>query len=265
MSQQTAASASGSVSTPASVTPSTRVWPANWRLLLTLAVIASLLIGFFGGRAYEKSTRYDVYWLLGATINANLEGPYLDVVYPGGPASQAGLISGDHIGAIDGRPVTTADKARREIGEHGPGDLVQLTIRRDGIVQQVPVMLGFIVVVRPEPIDPTIVVWPVEPPPPPLPNTFQEGRLGVYYRMIEAGDPFGVDHGALIITAWPGGPAEQAGLASGDIILEVEGVDITQRHTLEDALSDFSAGDRVSLRVRSSQGQTRTLRVVLGG
>jgi S1-C subfamily serine protease len=231
--------------------------------IISLAIIVALLAGFFAGRAYERSTRYDVYWLLGATIDGDLDGPYLDMVYPGGPASQAGLRHGDHIGAIDGRPVTTADQARRMFGEYEPGDTVQLTIRRDGHVEQVPVMLGFIVVVRPEPVDPTVVIVPVDPPaPPPVPNTYREGRLGVYYQMLEPGDPLG-DHGALIMMVWAGSPAEREGLMVGDIILEVEGTDLTQRLTLEDALSRYSSGERVSLRVRTADGHTRTIYVVL--
>lgn len=246
---------------PAAAAPRRTDW--RW-ITLAIAILAGIL-GFVGGRAYERSTRYDVYWLLGATISADIDGPYFDVVYPGGPASLAGLQHGDHLGAIDGRPVTTAAQARRIIGQHVPGDVVQINIRRDGYVDLVPVTLGFLVVVRPEPVDPTVIVWPSEPPPPPFQGTWQEGKLGVYYRLIESGDPFGVDHGALIITVWPGGPADQAGLVAGDIVLEVDGDDITSYRTLENALEQFSPGDRVSLRVRTTEGQTRTVRVTLSG
>jgi S1-C subfamily serine protease len=238
------------------------------RLIIAGAIVLALVVGFFVGRAYERSTRYDVYWLLGATVNQGIEGPYLDVVYPGGPASAAGLQSGDHIGAIDGRPMTNANRVRREIGHHLPGDMIQITARRDGDVIQAPVLLGFMVVVRPEPypvpVEPTII-WPVEPPPAPFPGTSEEALLGVYYRMLEPGDPFGTDDGALIIMAWPGGPADQAGLTAGDIIIAVGDQTLSETRTLQDALSRHSAGETVRLRVLNSEGNTVSMRVRLGG
>jgi len=236
------------------------------RLIVAAVVILALVVGFFAGRAYERSTRYDVYWLLGATISQGLEGPYLDVVYPGGPASAAGLQSGDYIGAIDGRPITTAVKARRAIGLHLPGDTVQITARRDGRVIQASVLLGFMVIVRPEPypVEPTIV-WPIEPPPLPFPGTSEVALLGVYYRMLEPGDPFGVEDGALVITTWPGGPADQAGIAAGDIILEVDDQALSEAHTLEQALARYEAGNTVRLEVLTASGDRVTLRVRLGG
>jgi S1-C subfamily serine protease len=65
--------------------------------------------------------------------------------------------------------------------------------------------------------------------------------------------------------AWPGGPADQAGLTAGDIIIAVGDQTLSETRTLQDALSRHSAGETVRLRVLNSEGNTVSMRVRLGG
>lgn len=239
--------------------PQTSVW-----VFAVVGIILAFLFGLAVGREIEQNNRYDTYWLLGATFGQSREGVYIDSVYPSSPADLAGLQSGDLVGAIDGRPVTTSGEARRLIGSHNPGDQVQITYRRGGFSDQATVTLGFLIVVRPEPYPvPVDPVYPTVLPPPPIVGTSEEGRLGVYYRMIEPGDPFSVRNGALIITAWPGGPADGAGLEAGDIILQVGQQTISGRQTLDDMLGRYQAGEVVLLRVLKTDGRETSVRVQL--
>jgi S1-C subfamily serine protease len=48
----------------------------------------------------------------------------------------------DRILAVDGEPMTSAVRFRDKIWEHKPGDVVKLTILRDGAQQEVEVTLG---------------------------------------------------------------------------------------------------------------------------
>lgn len=251
---------------PAPVTSPAARRRVDSRVIGGALILLALLAGYLIGREVERLNRYDTYWLLGATLAQDFDGVYLDHVYPNGPAGIAGLEPGDRIGAIDGRPVTKAAQARRFIAERNPGDTVQITYRRDGYSDQVAVLLGFLIVVYPEP-EPVVIepIWPTNPPPPPITGTSQEGLLGVYYRMIEPGDPFSVDHGALIITSWPGSPAEQADIEAGDIILEVDGRSLSRYRSLEEALSGYNGGEIVRLRLLKAGGDTITVRVQLGG
>lgn len=88
------------------------------------------------------------------------------------------------------------------------------------------------------------------------------GLLGA--TVTDAGIDAGSDVvGALIDQVSPGGPAEQAGLRSGDVITEFNGVPITDRVDLTAQVRVLAAGDSAELTyVRG--GRSETLTVTLG-
>lgn len=63
-------------------------------------------------------------------------------VVEGSPASEAGMVEGDIIVAIDGNPVADANTAIVKIRTHAPGDVVPFTLERDGQDVDVQVTLG---------------------------------------------------------------------------------------------------------------------------
>ncbi len=86
-------------------------------------------------------------------------------------------------------------------------------------------------------------------------------RLGVSYQMITpemAIDQDLVrDSGALIAPAQdgesgvlPGSPAAEAGLEQGDIIFEINAIEINQDNTLRSVIQNFQPGDRIGLKVQ---------------
>lgn len=71
----------------------------------------------------------------------------------------------------------------------------------------------------------------------------------------------GVTHGALLVSGdesqgefavVPGGAAEKAGLKKGDVILQVEGKDITPEYGLQESIRNKKPGDTVPMKVWSS-------------
>ena len=69
-------------------------------------------------------------------------GVRVDVVHPGTAAERGGMLEGDIITAIDGREVTTVETLRAVLGDYAPGDLVTITVRRDGASVDLSLVLG---------------------------------------------------------------------------------------------------------------------------
>jgi RIP metalloprotease RseP len=79
------------------------------------------------------------FWAFGVQPSTEIE-----EVFPGAPAEEAGLESGDRILAVDGAPVRTFDTARGLLAGM-PGEQVTLTIDRDGETTEVELMTSIVV------------------------------------------------------------------------------------------------------------------------
>jgi len=72
---------------------------------------------------------------LGVTVSdetGTTPGAVIDRVAARSPASEAGLMRGDIIVSIDGRPVNRADVVQSQITRHRPGETIDIGIIRDG-------------------------------------------------------------------------------------------------------------------------------------
>lgn len=106
-----------------------------------------------------------------------------------------------------------------------------------------------------------------------------EGRivrpwLGIRYVQIDKENKemnnLDVDYGALIVrgetiaelAVIPGSPADKAGLVEGDIILEMNGKKIDKENFLAKAISEYSVGEKVKLKIMH-KGKEKTIEVKL--
>jgi serine protease Do len=79
-----------------------------------------------------------------------------------------------------------------------------------------------------------------------------------------------VDYGALIVRGQskdelaivPGSPADKAGLVENDIILEIDGVNIDESHTLASLIRSKKVGDVITLNIYH-KGETKTVKLTL--
>jgi putative serine protease PepD len=78
----------------------------------------------------------------GSAPTGSSSGVVLIDIRPDSPAEQAGLQDGDQVRSIDGDAVTNMSSLSARIQLHQPGDVVTLTIERDGQELDVPVTLG---------------------------------------------------------------------------------------------------------------------------
>ena len=73
----------------------------------------------------------------------------------------------------------------------------------------------------------------------------------------DAGELYRLPKGVYIYEVTPGGPAEKAGIRKGDMIVSINGVELTDRNTLDDILASLKGGDTVTAGVVRSRN-TRT-------
>lgn len=70
------------------------------------------------------------------------------------------------------------------------------------------------------------------------------------------------DHGALVTSVSPEGPAEAAGVQEGDVILSLDGVEINAQNAFSEVLFEHSPGDTVEATIQRGDEQI-TLEVTL--
>ena len=102
-----------------------------------------------------------------------------------------------------------------------------------------------------------------------LENGYVTGRpyLGITYVAVEDAQTaaqLGVNaYGVYIVDVVKGGPAEKAGLKSGDRIVSVDGSEIASKDDLGTLMQKHAAGDTLSITV-ARDGQMQTVSVTLG-
>jgi len=89
--------------------------------------------------------------------------------------------------------------------------------------------------------------------------------LGVSYYLITKDEAKLRDlpQGAFVQEVIEGTAAKEAGVAVGDVIVEIEGQQITEKNTLGKIIFSFNAGDKITLKVERD-GKTLTFKVTLG-
>jgi serine protease Do len=93
-------------------------------------------------RGYLGATVQDVTPEIADSLGIAKGGALVADVTPGGPASAAGIRSGDLILQFDGRPVATGADLTRQVGGVRAGDTIRLQVRREGQVREVAVRSG---------------------------------------------------------------------------------------------------------------------------
>jgi serine protease Do len=134
------------------------------------------------------------------------DGALVSNVAPKTAAARADLQPGDVITAIDGQPVHTAGDVSTRVGLAAPGDKLTLTVWRDKTHRDLKVALG-----KADAEDTTKVAQA------------QGGSLGLTVRPLTGDEKqqAGVDHGLVVENAV--GPAAQAGIEAGDVVLALNG------------------------------------------
>ncbi|NML26643.1 Do family serine endopeptidase [Zoogloea dura] len=153
----------------------------------------------------------------------------------GSPGAQAGLLPGDVILKVGGRPIAAAADLQTLVTLAQPGQHLVFEVWRDGHALRLEVTLGD-------------AGKPVSPPPQPPRDAYLQGRFGLQLRPLLPAErlAIGVVEGVLVDVVE--GPAQLAGVQAGDVILAVAGKPVA---TIDQAREVFKAsGGTIALLVQ---------------
>ncbi len=213
-----------------------------------------------------------------------VRGVAVEKVVENSPAQQAGIQVGDVIVAINGDEVTGSRKLIRLINEISPDHQAKITILRNGVEREITVTLTKR---PPEKFESgmfrTGISMPIEEgqiarmPFPNLPTSdgeiFDPHRAGnvvitenadrqigakVIQLTKQLGEYFGVSDGKgmLITEVYEDSPAVKAGLKAGDVIVELDGKQITNQLELTRSLMTKKEGEVLLTIIRDKNRQT---------
>jgi Do/DeqQ family serine protease len=180
------------------------------------------------------------------------EGVLVGGVASGGPADKAGIKQGDVITQLNGSNIRDANSFRNTIASTAPGTDVTLTAVRNGQPQQVHAKLDELTGNE----NPQGQTGPG--------GGAGGGQLGVAVQPITPDIATqlgisGVKNGLVVTSVDPTGPAAQAGIQSGDVLIEINHQPINSVADVKPALQ--KSGDRPALVLINRGGQTVFLTV----
>lgn len=186
---------------------------------------------------------------LGINYDLTAERVEVSMVGPDTPAAEAGLQIGDIITAVDGEAVTPQTVAE-VIGNYAPGDTIALTVVRDGEEMEVAVELA---------------AQPVNARRQQEREQRREDRPGEFRSgpMIEAAPFLGVsldetENGLVVLDVVEDSGAEAAGVMVGDILLSIDGTDVTTVEAAREIITSKEIGDDLPFTVERD-GETLEL------
>jgi serine protease Do len=169
-----------------------------------------------------------------------VNGALVNQVEPNGPAAKSGLRVYDVITGVNGTAIASADDLQSAIGQTAPGSTAKLEVMRDGKPTTVTVLVGELGGTRAgsDRAD----------------ASSSGARLG-----IQAGEltpeirdqlqlPAGIN-GVLVASTEPGGPADNAGISRGDVILQVNRHPVSSVASLREQLRQAGKGTDLMLLV----------------
>ncbi|WP_158773080.1 DegQ family serine endoprotease [Cobetia sp. L2A1] len=155
---------------------------------------------------------------------------------PDGPAAASGLKSGDIITAVDGKDVESSANLPRMVGASSPGDSLKLSLLRDGKSQTLDVKVG---------------PWPGSEKDSVAKATDDKQGLGIAAAELDKTvlKELNIDNGVRVMEVDPQGVAAEAGIAAGDVLVELNQAPLTSVKALRDIVATLPTDRPVSLRL----------------
>jgi serine protease Do len=174
-------------------------------------------------------------------------GALIASVTPNSPASRAGLKEGDVVTAVNGQTVETGSDLQVAVSEVAPGTRIQLDVERNGQSQKMELTVGEYHK------DQEVAAAATD--------ESGHARLGIAISDLtpDVRQQLNLDsqvQGVAVAQVQPGSPAEDAGLSTGDVILEVNRKPVTSADQFRNDVKQLPAGKDMLLLVWANGGSS---------
>jgi serine protease Do len=149
------------------------------------------------------------------------EGALVSSVEKGGPAEHAGIQSGDVILKLNGTPLKDSGELPVQIAAITPGTSVNLEIWRNHATREITVKLGAVADKRT-----AANAGPHQ----------EGGKLGLAVRPLTAEEQRGANTKGGLVVERASGPAAEAGIQRGDVVLAANGAPVSNAEELRSAV-----------------------------
>ena len=182
-------------------------------------------------------------------------GAEVALVEPGGPADKAGIKTGDIILKFNGTAIEKSADLPRQVGASAAGSRATVTVWRKGQQVEVPVTIAMLE------DDKTAAAKPV--PKKPKPEAVANA-LGLHVSNLTDAQKKDVKSDGVLVDAAEGAAA-QAGINAGDMILQINNVEVKDAKQFNDLVAKLDPKKAVALLVRrdNPQGAATTGYVVI--
>ena len=168
-------------------------------------------------------------------------GAEVAMVEPGGPADKAGVKVGDIILKFNGKDIDRSSDLPRLVGGSAVGSRATVTVWRRGSQIDLPVTI----VELQDEKSPTAKATPKKPAPDQAPNA-----LGLHVSDLSAAQKRELKTEAGVLVEFAEGRAASAGIRQGDVILQMNNVEITSAGQFNGLVAKLDAKKPVALLVR---------------
>ncbi|GGD12656.1 Do family serine endopeptidase [Aureimonas glaciei] len=147
------------------------------------------------------------------------------------PASEAGILTGDVITAVNGETIPGPKELARKVAEFAPGTSIDVTVWRDNAAKTISVKLGNLNSLdEAASADGTAPTAPVDP----------SSLSGYGLTLTPSEDGSGV----VVTEVDPSSPASEKGVQAGDVIVSVNGKSVKSQADVRKALGDADKSGR---------------------
>lgn len=172
-------------------------------------------------------------------------GALVGSVTSGGPGEKGGIKRGDVITEFNGKKITNSNELRNEVAKMDPDKTANVVVIRDGKRKDLKVKVGE------RPTEEALNNPSKQPKQPP--DKLQEDfGLAVDDLTAEAAEELGYGNarGALVVAVRGGSPADNAGFAKGDLIMEIDRKPVVSARDVDRMLSNVKGTRSVAILVR---------------